>query len=53
MVLVSALTIWFAKTESVDPVTFALTYVASFLGFLGVQIWAVSRIQRGREQGSS
>lgn len=43
LVMVSALTIWFAKLESVDAPAFALAYVASFMAFLGLQIWAISR----------
>ena len=41
LVLVSALTIWFACLDSVDAVTFALTYVASVLLFIGA--WAIIR----------
>jgi len=44
LVLVCGLTIWFAGLASVDAVTFALTYVATFLAFIGFQIWAVAKI---------
>ena len=47
LVLVSVLIIVFGQMqESVNVLTFALAYVASFLAFLGLQIWAVSRVQR-------
>jgi cytosine/uracil/thiamine/allantoin permease len=45
LVLVSVLTVVFAGMESIDVVAFALAYVASFLVFLGLQVWAVSRMQ--------
>ena len=41
--MVSVLTIWFAKLESVDAPAFALAYIASFFAFLGLQIWAITR----------
>ena len=46
LVLVCVLTLVLRESASVDAVTFALTYVASFLLFVGVQILAVSRLQR-------
>ena len=46
LVLVSVLRLVFAKTDAVDAVTFALAYVASFLLFVGLQVWAVSRVLR-------
>jgi hypothetical protein len=47
LVLVSVLTVVFAKSTRVSAVAFALTYVTTFLAFLVVQIWAISRISRG------
>jgi hypothetical protein len=44
LVLVVALTLVFDGVESVSAVTFALTYVASFLAFVGIQVWVVSRV---------
>ena len=44
LVLVVVLTLVFDGIESVSAVTFALTYVVSFLAFVGVQVWAVSRM---------
>ena len=63
LVTVSVLTIVFHRSPSlgVDAVAFALTYVASFFAFLVLQVWAVSRVQKGagspekgpeREEGS-
>lgn len=46
LVMVAVLTIVFARTSSVDAATFALTYVASFLAFVGLQIWIVARLNR-------
>ncbi len=45
LVLVSVLTIVFAKSRTVSAVAFALAYVASFLAFLVLQVWAVTKIQ--------
>jgi hypothetical protein len=47
LALVSALTVVFAKSTRVSAVAFALTYVTTFLAFLVVQIWAISRVSRG------
>jgi hypothetical protein len=44
LVLVSVLIVVFHGVESVDAVTFGLTYVASFFLFLGLQIWIISRV---------
>ena len=44
LVLVVVLTLVFDGIESVSAVTFALTYVVSFLAFVGIQVWAVSRM---------
>jgi hypothetical protein len=46
LVTVVVLMIVFAGTPSVDAVAFSLTYVASFLAFVGVQIWIVSRLNQ-------
>jgi uncharacterized membrane protein len=46
LVTVAVLTIVFHGTPQVDATTFALTYVASFLAFVGVQVWVVSRLTR-------
>ena len=44
LVLVVSLTLVFDGVPSVSAVTFALTYVASFLAFVGIQVWVVSRV---------
>ena len=44
MVVVVVLIFVFRDVESVSVWTFALTYVASFLAFVGIQVWAVSRM---------
>ena len=46
MVLVCVLTLVFAKTASVDAATFALSYVGSFLAYVILQVWVVSRMQK-------
>ena len=46
LVLVCVLTIVFAYTASVDAATFALSYVGSFLAYVILQVWVVSRMQR-------
>lgn len=47
LVLVSALVIVFSRMpDKVNAVSFALSYMASFLAFLGLQIWAVSRVSK-------
>ena len=46
LVLVCVLTIVFAYTASVDAATFALSYVGSFLAYVILQVWIVSRMQR-------
>ena len=52
LVLVVALTLVFDGVESVSAVTFALTYVASFLAFVGIQVWVVNRVMnRGTAAG--
>ena len=45
MVLVCVLTLVFAKTESVDAATFALSYVGSFLAYVILQVWVVAKMQ--------
>ena len=57
LVLVCVLTIVFAKTKSVNAATFALSYVGSFLAYLGLQVWIVARMhhkgvspERGRDR---
>ena len=52
LVLVSVLIFAFARTDSIDAVTFALSYVASFFAFLGLQIWVITRVP-ARAGGSS
>jgi len=49
LVLVCVLTIVFAQTESVDPATFALSYVGSFLAYVVLQVWIVTRAQHGAD----
>jgi len=44
LVLVVVLIMVFKDVESVSASTFALTYVASFLVFVGLQVWTVSRM---------
>ena len=44
MVVVVVLIFVFRDVESVSVWTFALTYVASFLAFVGIQVWAVNRM---------
>jgi hypothetical protein len=44
LVMVCGLTLWFGNLESVDAMVFALAYVASFMVFLGLQIWAITRM---------
>jgi hypothetical protein len=46
LVLVSVLTIVFAGAESVDAMTFALAYVGSFMAYIALQVWIVSRMQQ-------
>jgi hypothetical protein len=57
LVLVVTLTLVFDGVESVSAVTFALTYVASFLVFAGIQLWVVSRVMTpapsGRKEGEA
>ena len=65
LVTVSVVTIVIAKMPSLGrdaAVAFALAYVASFFAFLVLQVWAVSRVQKGagspgkgpeREEGST
>ena len=50
LVLVVVLTLVFDGIEAVNAVTFALTYVVSFLAFVGIQVWAVSRMMSKAEQ---
>lgn len=44
LVLVVTLTLVFDGVESVSAAAFALTYVASFLAFVVIQMWVVSRV---------
>lgn len=44
LVLVCVLTLVFANTESVNAATFALSYVGSFLAYLILQVWVVTRM---------
>ena len=46
LVLVCVLTIVFASTPSVDAATFALSYVGSFLAYLILQVWVVTKVLR-------
>jgi hypothetical protein len=49
LVTVTVLTVAFSRTRSVDAVTFALSFVASFFVFLIVLVWIVGRIGRNAE----
>jgi hypothetical protein len=60
LVLVVTLTLVFKDVAAVSASTFALTYVASFLAFVGIQVWAVNRMMekakpagRGQEEGEA
>lgn len=52
LVLVCVLTIVFARTESVNAATFALSYVGSFLAYLVLQVWVVTRMQHQAGPGT-
>jgi hypothetical protein len=47
LVLVCVLTIVFANTKSVSAASFALSYVGSFLAYLILQVWVVTRMKNG------
>ena len=51
MVVVVVLIFVFRDVESVSVWTFALTYVASFLAFVGIQVWAVNRMMAAQATG--
>lgn len=51
LIVVVVLIFVFRDVESVSVWTFALTYVASFLAFVGIQVWAVNRMMAAQSTG--